>query len=109
MPGVPAGRTGRSGVGGSHEPDSRSRVRPPRRYGPRRLTAVRPLPPRRRRRTPTRADDGAAPSTGAQVLLRAGVRAIVQPGGSVRDGEVIAAVEQAGVPMLFTGERHFFH
>jgi phosphoribosylaminoimidazolecarboxamide formyltransferase/IMP cyclohydrolase len=46
---------------------------------------------------------------GAEVLLNAGVRAIVQPGGSVRDAEVIAAVEQAGVAMLFTGERHFFH
>jgi phosphoribosylaminoimidazolecarboxamide formyltransferase/IMP cyclohydrolase len=33
----------------------------------------------------------------------------VQPGGSVRDPEVIAAVEAAGVPMLLTGERHFFH
>ena len=46
---------------------------------------------------------------GAQVLLDAGVRAIVQPGGSVRDAEVIAAVDAAGVPMLLTGERHFFH
>ncbi|MDQ1530293.1 MAG: phosphoribosylaminoimidazolecarboxamide formyltransferase / cyclohydrolase [Microbacteriaceae bacterium] len=46
---------------------------------------------------------------GAEVLTEAGVRAIVQPGGSVRDAEVIAAVEQAGVAMLFTGERHFFH
>ncbi|MGN6742263.1 MAG: bifunctional phosphoribosylaminoimidazolecarboxamide formyltransferase/IMP cyclohydrolase [Amnibacterium sp.] len=46
---------------------------------------------------------------GAQVLLDAGVRAIVQPGGSVRDAEVIAAVEAAGVAMLLTGERHFFH
>ncbi|MDQ1513713.1 MAG: phosphoribosylaminoimidazolecarboxamide formyltransferase / cyclohydrolase, partial [Microbacteriaceae bacterium] len=46
---------------------------------------------------------------GAEVLTRAGVRAIVQPGGSVRDPEVIAAVEQAGVAMLLTGERHFFH
>ncbi|HEY0374635.1 MAG TPA: bifunctional phosphoribosylaminoimidazolecarboxamide formyltransferase/IMP cyclohydrolase [Amnibacterium sp.] len=46
---------------------------------------------------------------GAQVLLDAGVRAIVQPGGSVRDTEVIAAVDAAGVPMLLTGERHFFH
>lgn len=46
---------------------------------------------------------------GAEVLLAAGVRAIVQPGGSVRDAEVIAAAEAAGVPMYFTGERHFFH
>ena len=46
---------------------------------------------------------------GAEVLLRAGVKAIVQPGGSVRDDEVIAAVAEAGVSMLFTGERHFLH
>ena len=46
---------------------------------------------------------------GLQVLLDAGVRAVVQPGGSVRDAEVIAAAEAAGVTMYFTGERHFFH
>ena len=46
---------------------------------------------------------------GAQVLLDAGVRAIVQPGGSVRDQEVIDAVTRAGVTMYFTGTRHFFH
>ncbi|HJE50777.1 MAG TPA: bifunctional phosphoribosylaminoimidazolecarboxamide formyltransferase/IMP cyclohydrolase [Tessaracoccus flavescens] len=46
---------------------------------------------------------------GAQVLLDAGVRAIVQPGGSVRDQEVIDAVTAAGITMYFTGNRHFFH
>ena len=46
---------------------------------------------------------------GAQVLLDAGVRAIVQPGGSVRDQEVVDAVAAAGVTMYFTGTRHFFH
>jgi phosphoribosylaminoimidazolecarboxamide formyltransferase/IMP cyclohydrolase len=46
---------------------------------------------------------------GLQVLLDAGVRAVVQPGGSVRDEEVIAAAQQAGATMYFTGERHFFH
>lgn len=46
---------------------------------------------------------------GLEVLLRAGVRAVVQPGGSVRDEEVIAAAEAAGVTMYFTAERHFFH
>jgi phosphoribosylaminoimidazolecarboxamide formyltransferase/IMP cyclohydrolase len=46
---------------------------------------------------------------GLQVLLDAGVRAVVQPGGSVRDEEVVAAAEAAGVTMYFTGERHFFH
>lgn len=46
---------------------------------------------------------------GAQVLIDAGVSAIIQPGGSVRDEEVIAAARDAGVTMFFTGERHFFH
>ncbi|MHA6524267.1 bifunctional phosphoribosylaminoimidazolecarboxamide formyltransferase/IMP cyclohydrolase [Tessaracoccus sp. G1721] len=46
---------------------------------------------------------------GPQVLLDAGVSAIVQPGGSVRDQEVIDAVSAAGVTMYFTGTRHFFH
>jgi len=46
---------------------------------------------------------------GLQVLLEAGVRAIVQPGGSVRDGEVVAAAAAAGVPLYLTGTRHFAH
>ena len=46
---------------------------------------------------------------GLQVLIDAGVRAVVQPGGSMRDDEVIAAAEAAGVTMYFTGTRHFFH
>ncbi len=46
---------------------------------------------------------------GLQVLLEAGVKAVVQPGGSVRDEEVIAAAQQAGVTMYFTAERHFYH
>ncbi|HUH53367.1 MAG TPA: bifunctional phosphoribosylaminoimidazolecarboxamide formyltransferase/IMP cyclohydrolase [Microbacteriaceae bacterium] len=46
---------------------------------------------------------------GLEVLLEAGVKAVVQPGGSIRDKEVIAAAQQAGVTMYFTGERHFFH
>ncbi|MDR5698305.1 bifunctional phosphoribosylaminoimidazolecarboxamide formyltransferase/IMP cyclohydrolase [Agromyces aerolatus] len=46
---------------------------------------------------------------GPQILIDAGVRAIVQPGGSVRDDEVVAAAKAAGVTMYFTGERHFFH
>jgi phosphoribosylaminoimidazolecarboxamide formyltransferase/IMP cyclohydrolase len=46
---------------------------------------------------------------GAQILIDAGVRAIVQPGGSIRDQEVIDAAMAAGVTMYFTGERHFFH
>jgi len=46
---------------------------------------------------------------GLQVLLDAGVRAAVQPGGSVRDEEVIAAAKAAGVALYLTGTRHFFH
>ncbi len=46
---------------------------------------------------------------GLQVLLDAGVRAVVQPGGSVRDEEVVAAAGAAGVTLYFTGTRHFAH
>jgi len=46
---------------------------------------------------------------GLQVLIDAGVRAVVQPGGSVRDPEVIAAAQSAGVTMYLTGTRHFSH
>jgi len=46
---------------------------------------------------------------GLQVLLDAGVRAVVQPGGSVRDAEVVAAAAAAGVSMYVTGTRHFAH
>ncbi|UMG93346.1 bifunctional phosphoribosylaminoimidazolecarboxamide formyltransferase/IMP cyclohydrolase [Nocardioides sp. TF02-7] len=68
----------------------------------------------------TRAGDRAAGSVaasdaffpfadGPQILLDAGVTAIVQPGGSVRDEETIAACRAAGVTMYFTGTRHFAH
>ncbi len=68
----------------------------------------------------TRAGDRAAGSVaasdaffpfpdGLDVLLQAGVRAVVQPGGSVRDDEVTAAAAAAGVPMYLTGTRHFAH
>ncbi|WP_198943119.1 bifunctional phosphoribosylaminoimidazolecarboxamide formyltransferase/IMP cyclohydrolase [Actinophytocola xanthii] len=68
----------------------------------------------------TRADDRASGSVaasdaffpfpdGPQLLLDAGVRAIVQPGGSVRDAEVIAAAEAAGASLYLTGTRHFSH
>jgi phosphoribosylaminoimidazolecarboxamide formyltransferase/IMP cyclohydrolase len=46
---------------------------------------------------------------GLEVLLRAGIKAVVQPGGSVRDEDVIAAANEAGVTMYFTSERHFYH
>jgi phosphoribosylaminoimidazolecarboxamide formyltransferase/IMP cyclohydrolase len=68
----------------------------------------------------TRAGDRAAGSVaasdaffpfadGLQVLLDAGVRAVVQPGGSVRDEEVVAAAAAAGIPLYLTGTRHFAH
>ena len=44
-----------------------------------------------------------------ELAAEAGVTAIVQPGGSVRDEEVIAAADKAGLAMLFTGVRHFRH
>ncbi len=46
---------------------------------------------------------------GAEILLKAGVSAIVQPGGSIRDPDVVEAAKAAGVTMYFTGERHFYH
>ena len=46
---------------------------------------------------------------GLEVLAAGGVRAIVEPGGSVRDDEVVAAAAAAGVSLYFTGARHFFH
>ena len=46
---------------------------------------------------------------GPQILIDAGVKAIVQPGGSIRDEQVVEAAKKAGVTMYFTGTRHFFH
>ncbi len=77
-------------------------------------------------RANTLADDGSGPierargavaasdaffpfADGLQVLLDAGVRAVVQPGGSIRDAEVVEAAKAAGVTMYLTGTRHFAH
>ena len=46
---------------------------------------------------------------GLQILINAGITAVVSPGGSVRDEEVIAAANQAGISLYFTGTRHFSH
>jgi len=46
---------------------------------------------------------------GPQIALDAGIATIIQPGGSKRDDEVVAAVEAAGAAMVFTGRRHFRH
>jgi phosphoribosylaminoimidazolecarboxamide formyltransferase/IMP cyclohydrolase len=64
--------------------------------------------------TPTRgsvlASDAFFPfADGVEVAARAGATAIIQPGGSLRDDEVIAAANEAGIAMVFTGMRHFRH
>ena len=46
---------------------------------------------------------------GLDVVAKAGARAVIQPGGSVRDEEVIAAANEHGLAMVFTGMRHFRH
>ena len=46
---------------------------------------------------------------GLDVVAQAGARAVIQPGGSVRDAEVIAAANEHGMAMVFTGMRHFRH
>ena len=46
---------------------------------------------------------------GLEILIAAGVKAVVQPGGSIRDDLVIEAAKAAGVTMYLTGTRHFFH
>jgi len=46
---------------------------------------------------------------GLDVVANAGAKAVIQPGGSVRDDEVIAAADEHGLAMVFTGKRHFRH
>jgi phosphoribosylaminoimidazolecarboxamide formyltransferase/IMP cyclohydrolase len=46
---------------------------------------------------------------GLDAAIEAGCTAVIQPGGSIRDEEVIAAADEAGIAMVFTGERHFKH
>jgi phosphoribosylaminoimidazolecarboxamide formyltransferase / IMP cyclohydrolase len=46
---------------------------------------------------------------GPRAAIDAGVRAFIQPGGSKRDADVIAAADEAGAAMVFTGRRHFRH
>jgi phosphoribosylaminoimidazolecarboxamide formyltransferase/IMP cyclohydrolase len=46
---------------------------------------------------------------GPEMAFEAGVTAVVQPGGSVRDAEVVAAADEHGLAMVFTGRRHFRH
>jgi len=53
--------------------------------------------------------DTLEPLTSVDGLVEAGIRAVVQPGGSMRDDEVIAAADEHDIAMVFTGERHFRH
>ncbi len=46
---------------------------------------------------------------GLVAAVEAGASAVIQPGGSMRDAEVIAAADAAGIAMVFTGMRHFRH
>jgi phosphoribosylaminoimidazolecarboxamide formyltransferase/IMP cyclohydrolase len=46
---------------------------------------------------------------GLDAALEHGIQAVIQPGGSMRDAEVIAAADERGVAMVFTGMRHFRH
>jgi phosphoribosylaminoimidazolecarboxamide formyltransferase/IMP cyclohydrolase len=46
---------------------------------------------------------------GLDAIAKAGATAVVQPGGSVRDAEVVAAADDHGLAMVFTGKRHFRH
>ena len=63
-----------------------------------------------RAKGPVAASDAFFPFPDAlEVLIDAGVSAVIQPGGSIRDDEVIAAAKKRGVPMLLTGMRHFKH
>ena len=52
---------------------------------------------------PTNASDG------IDNAAKAGITAVIQPGGSMRDSEVIAAADEHGIAMVFTGVRHFRH
>jgi phosphoribosylaminoimidazolecarboxamide formyltransferase/IMP cyclohydrolase len=65
---------------------------------------------RTRARDSVAASDGFFPfADGVELLAKAGVSAVIQPGGSIRDGEVIAAADAAGMAMVLTGVRHFRH
>ena len=66
-------------------------------------------PPERARGAVAASDAFFPFADGPQILIDAGVKAIVQPGGSIRDQETIDVCEKAGVTMFTTGVRHFFH
>ena len=72
--------------------------------------AIEKARPRRRSQGAALASDAFFPfADGPELAIEAGVTAIIQPGGSVRDDEVVAAADEAGVAMVFTRRRHFRH
>ena len=91
--------------------DDRHRRRPdePRRRGADRVREGARARPRPGAARCSRATRSSRSPTGPQVALDAGVAALIQPGGSKRDDEVIAAVKAAGAAMILTGRRHFRH
>lgn len=70
---------------------------------------VAPAAPERARGAVAASDAFFPFADGLQVLIDAGIKAVVHPGGSIRDAEVIAAAQAAGVTMYLTGARHFSH
>ena len=48
-------------------------------------------------------------SDGLKLLVKAGVKIVIQPGGSIRDKEIIEYANKANIKMLFAGTRHFYH
>ena len=60
-------------------------------------------------RHPVLIDAGTGLQPHLDAIAEAGATAVVQPGGSVRDGEVIAAADEHGMAMIFAGRRHFRH
>ncbi len=70
---------------------------------------VAPAAPERARGAVAASDAFFPFADGLQVLIEAGIKAVVHPGGSIRDAEVIAAAQAAGVTMYLTGARHFSH
>ena len=80
------------------------------------MSRVDAVPPRARARRARRSPAPCSPPTrssrsptASEAALDAGVRVIIQPGGVERDDEVIAAADDGGHPMVFTGRRHFLH
>ena len=61
------------------------------------------------RESVNQSNQGELTAPGSESTIEAGVRAIIQPGGSVRDDEVVAAADAAGITMVFTRRPHFRH